>query len=159
MIIKRFVFLLFGLLSSAACLSQNSRYFSFADTSVSVGQIHKLQILYELDKAKIKPETMPSVDSLYKFMVRNAKVRIEIDVHSDSRPNRSCSKPTQNRAQSIADSLIKKGISINRIIAKGWGEKKLLISDEQIKKVKNKQEQEILHARNRRTEIKIIAVD
>ncbi len=156
---KNTILILFCLGFSCFSASQTKGNFSYTDTTFTVGQTRKIFVKYVLDKAKLLPESMPSIDSLYEFLEKNKNIKVVINVHSDSRPNRSCSKPTQNRAQSIADTLVKRGIDIGRIVAQGWGDRKLLVNEETIKKAKSKEEREVLHALNRRTEIKIYEIE
>jgi len=52
-----------------------------------------------------------------------------------------------------------KGINDKRLIAKGYGQTALLISDAQIKAAPTKPEKDALHAKNRRTEFKVLSFD
>ena len=54
--------------------------------------------------------------------------------------------------------LINKGIDSKRLLAQGYGEIKLIISDKEIEKLNTAQEKEEAHAINRRTEFKIIEI-
>ena len=49
-----------------------------------------------------------------------------------------------------------KGIESDRLIARGYGESNLLISDEEINKLPTEEAREAAHQRNRRTEFKVI---
>jgi outer membrane protein OmpA-like peptidoglycan-associated protein len=63
------------------------------------------------------------------------------------------------RAQLVGEALIAKGINRQRIQAKGWGNHKLLIRDETIKKAKTCDEKMALHIKNQRVVFKIVSWD
>jgi outer membrane protein OmpA-like peptidoglycan-associated protein len=151
------IFIICLTILTTSIISQ-TKTFNLSDSILAVGQEYTTrQIYFELGKAILKPESNPVLDSLVMFMNLNKKLKLEIGVHSDSRTNSNCcDKPTENRARSIAQYLINQSISPDRIVAKGYGESKLLIKDEQISKVKTKAKKEALHALNRRIVFKII---
>jgi len=151
------ILILFATILTTSVISQ-TKTFGFSDSIIVIGQEHTTrQIYFELGKATLKPESNPVLDSVVVFMNLNKKLKLEIGVHSDSRTNPNCcNKPTENRARSIAQYLINHSISPDRIVAKGYGEYKLLIKDEQVNKAKTKEEKEALHALNRRVVFKIV---
>src|SRR5690606_7066236 len=65
---------------------------------------------------------------------------------------------SQRRARAAVDYIISKGINPNRIVARGYGETQLLVSDEEIAALPT-EEREMAHQRNRRTEFKILTYD
>lgn len=112
-------------------------------------------ILYDLAKWDLRPESMTELDKLVEFLTINDNIKVELSSHTDSRASRSYNQTlSQKRAQSCVDYLIQKGIDKNRIIAKGYGESQLL---NECKDGVECSEEE--HQRNRRTEIKILSVD
>lgn len=139
-----------------------SNFFSLSDTVFKQNQIYRTyNIKFELAKWVFKSDSYPTLDSIAVFMKAHPSCKIEVGVHSDSRvnPKSSSSGLYQNRAQAIADYLIKLNVSKDRMIPKGWGDRKLLISDAEITKVKTKEEKEKLHSMNRRVELKIIGIN
>ena len=112
-------------------------------------------ILYDLAKWYLRPESMVELDKLVEFLKVNDNIRVELSSHTDSRASRSYNQTlSQKRAQSCVDYLIDHGIDASRIVAKGYGESKLL--NECSDGVECSEEE---HQRNRRTEIKILSVD
>jgi peptidoglycan-associated lipoprotein len=104
--------------------------------------------------------SMDSLNFLYKTLIDNPTIIIELSAHTDSRGSDKLNDPlSQARAQACVDYLISKGIPAERMKAKGWGKHKLKISDAQIAKAKTKEEKEALHAMNRRTVFKILSWD
>ncbi|MBS1646869.1 MAG: PD40 domain-containing protein [Bacteroidetes bacterium] len=101
-----------------------------------------------------------SLNYLYKTLMDNPTIVVELSAHTDSRGSDKLNDPlSQARAQTCVDYLISKGIPKERMVAKGWGKHKLKISDAQIAKAKTKEEKEALHAINRRTVFRILNWD
>jgi outer membrane protein OmpA-like peptidoglycan-associated protein len=73
--------------------------------------------------------SIPSIMSLYKLLDRNKKLKIKLIGHSnghDMMGEKGILKFTQNRALSIQDFLVKKGIDISRIQIEGKGDHEML---------------------------------
>ncbi|MFQ5448277.1 MAG: OmpA family protein, partial [Saprospiraceae bacterium] len=80
-------------------------------------------IYYDFDKWDIRTDARPTLDKLARNMELNPDIRIQLASHTDCRGNdRYNLDLSQKRAQSAVDYLISKGISANRLIAKGFGE-------------------------------------
>jgi peptidoglycan-associated lipoprotein len=117
-------------------------------------------ILFETAKWDVRPQFQDSLNFLYNVLIKNPTIIIELSAHTDSRgTTKSNDELSQKRAQSCVDYLISKGIPKERMIAKGWGERKLKIPDAQITKEKTKEGKEALHAINRRVVFKILSWD
>lgn len=111
-------------------------------------------IFYDLGKADLRPESMVELDKLAAFLIENSNVKVELSSHTDSRASDSYNlKLSQKRAEAAVNYLIKKGVSKENIIAKGYGEKQLV---NRCSNGVNCSEEE--HQQNRRTEIKILEV-
>jgi peptidoglycan-associated lipoprotein len=119
------------------------------------------QILYELAKSELLPQSKDSLSFLYQTLVDNPSIVIELNSHTDSRGDAAKNQElSQARAQSCVDYLVnEKKINPARIQAKGYGKTQLLITDDVIEKAKTKEEKEALHALNRRTAFKILNWD
>lgn len=118
-----------------------------------VGGNNILPILYEYNSARITPASAKIIDdNLLKLMRDKPALRIEIMSHTDSRGNDDYNMSlSQQRAQSVVNHLVNKGINRNRLVAKGFGETRL----------KNRcangvQCSEAEHQANRRTEFRIL---
>ncbi len=109
-------------------------------------------IYYDLDKFNIKPEAARELDKLVQTLKDNPGIRIELSSHTDSRQtDRYNQMLSQLRAQSAVDYIISNGIARDRLVAKGYGETKL------INKCKDGVScAEDQHQENRRTEFKIL---
>ena len=81
-------------------------------------------------------------------------IKVELSAHTDSRgSSRDNLNLSQRRAQSCVNYLIKKGIPKGNIVAKGYGEEKLVNGCKD-----NVECTEEEHQANRRTEIKVLSV-
>lgn len=119
------------------------------------------EVRYPLNDYHLLPESKDSLNYLYQIMVDNPSIVVELNSHTDSRGDAASNMTlSAARAQSCVDYLVKeKGINEKRLVAKGYGKTQLLISDDVIKKAASKEEQEALHAKNRRTSFKILSFD
>jgi outer membrane protein OmpA-like peptidoglycan-associated protein len=91
----------------------------------------------------------------------NPTIVIELQSHTDSRGNdKSNQTLSEARAKTCVDYLIdKKKIPAARLTYKGFGEKKLLVTDAQIAKEPTKEGKNALHQKNRRTVFRIVNWD
>ena len=120
-------------------------------------------VLYPLGSAELLvDETVNSKDSLnylVDLLERNENLVIQLEAHTDSRGSSSANKAlSQDRAETCVNYLIERGIARDRLVAKGYGEDALLVSDAEINKMPAG-ERENAHQRNRRTVFKIIRFD
>ncbi len=84
-------------------------------------------IYYDLDKADIREDSKPVLDSLVTLLNKYPRIHIEIGSHTDCRSSKEYNLTlSQKRAQSVVDYLIAKGIQPDRLIAKGYGESRLV---------------------------------
>lgn len=115
--------------------------------------INLKNIYYATGSSQIKQEASSDLDRLVLFLTDNPNVKIEIASHSDSRGIASNNLIlSKQRAQEVVNYLKLKNINENRIIAKGYGETRLLNEcKDGVKCTETKHEQ------NRRTEFKVIS--
>lgn len=117
-------------------------------------------ILYEFNKTTLTDQARDSLEVLYKTLVDNPTIVIELLANTDSRGSDSYNlNLSQGRAKSAVDYLVSRGIARERMVPKGMGETNLLISDEEIAKLPTEEEREAAHQLNRRTEFRIIGTD
>jgi outer membrane protein OmpA-like peptidoglycan-associated protein len=109
-------------------------------------------ILFEFNKADLQAQSQITLDKVVLAMQNNEKFSVELSAHSDSKGSNSYNlKLSEQRANAAKQYIIDKGINSERIIAKGFGETKLLnnCADGVICS-------EDEHAVNRRLEFKLI---
>jgi outer membrane protein OmpA-like peptidoglycan-associated protein len=118
-----------------------------------LGKNNILPILYDYNSARITADSKGIIDNnLLKLMKDKPGLNIEILSHTDSRGNSDYNKSlSQQRAQSVVNYLVNKGIDRERLVAKGLGETQLL--NRCADGVECTEEE---HQKNRRTEFRII---
>ena len=79
-------------------------------------------IYFAYDKAELAPESKAELEQLITFLIQNPDLKIEIAAHTDNKGDANYNlKLSQERAKSVADYLVSKGIHANRLVAKGYG--------------------------------------
>ena len=113
-------------------------------------QVRLDNIFFELNSSDLKNESVVELNKIIKFMASNPFLVIEIGGHTDNSGSKAYNlNLSDNRARSVKDALVQRGIPSDRIQTKGYGMSVPLNT--------NSSEQE--RALNRRTELKIIAVE
>ena len=108
-------------------------------------------IYYDLNKAEIRTDAAFILDSLVLMLEDNPEIYIELGSHTDDRNTDAYNLDlSQRRAKSAVDYLIGRGIQSKRVLAKGYGETKLMIQNAKT---------EAEHQINRRTEFKVLKYD
>ena len=114
-------------------------------------------IFYDYNKSTLRDASFNELDKVIELLNANPKMKIELSAHTDSRGSDAYNKNlSQKRAQSCVDYLLTKGIAKERLVAKGYGESQLVVTDDSIEKLSSVEEKEDGHQRNRRTEFKIL---
>ncbi len=135
-------------------------------------------IFFDLNSAKLRPESLISLDKLVETLNENDNITIELGSHTDSRASDEYNlELSKRRAQSVVNYLIEKGISRDRLVAKGYGESVPKVVDKQdhelypflpvgttlndsyIYSLKDEDQQEMAHFLNRRTEFRVLSTD
>lgn len=143
---------------------------------IKKGEIELEGIEYDYDSDKLRPASLLVLDKLYDILELNDNLIVDINSHTDCRGSDAYNlKLSQRRAQSCVNYLISKGIDSKRLVAHGYGEtqptkymsedrkpildkngKEIKLTEQFIKTVKSKDEQERLHQLNRRTAFKVV---
>ena len=85
-----------------------------------------IPIFYELASARLTPASKRVIDETLLPILNDKPVSIEILSHTDSRGNDDYNMSlSQQRANSVVNYLVSKGISRSRLSAKGYGESRL----------------------------------
>jgi peptidoglycan-associated lipoprotein len=125
-----------------------------------VAEIEFPAVLYDLGKADLRPESKDSLDYLYQTLVDNPDIVIELSAHTDSRgDNLKNLKLSEDRSKACYNYLVSKGIPADRMVSKGYGEERLLISDKVITSLATEEEKEAAHQKNRRTVFTVLRRD
>jgi outer membrane protein OmpA-like peptidoglycan-associated protein/tetratricopeptide (TPR) repeat protein len=104
-------------------------------------------IFFEFDSYKLKEESKVELNKLLEFLNLNPDLKAEISGHTDNIGTDAYNqKLSRDRARSVVNHLISRGIDISRLSFEGYGSSKPLASNET----------EEGRAQNRRTEFKIM---
>ena len=80
---------------------------------------------FDNDKSILRPDAFPVLDEVAETLSRYPEVRVEIAGHTDWNNTDAYNQGlSERRAQSVMDYLISKGVTANRMAAKGYGESK-----------------------------------
>ena len=109
-------------------------------------------VLYDFNKATLKAESLPMLDTLVHLMQRYPDMAVELGAHTDNVGTDKYNKDlSERRAQSVVKYLVTQGIDASRLTAVGYGETKPVSPN----KIKGKDNPEG-RAKNRRTEFKVL---
>lgn len=105
-------------------------------------------VYFDFAKASLRTESFPALDNLAECLKAKPKMIVEIGGHTDDVGDDASNMTlSQQRAESVRNYLMKKGIAANRVIAKGYGETQPVTTGT------SDQDRQM----NRRTEVKILS--
>jgi outer membrane protein OmpA-like peptidoglycan-associated protein len=114
-------------------------------------------IYFDLNSSYLRSDAKTELDRIVEIMKENAAIIVELRSHTDSQGELKYNTwLSDRRAKSSANYIISQGISKDRIAGKGFGQSQLVVTDEEIKLAKTKEEKEALHQQNRRTEFIVV---
>jgi len=124
---------------------------NFKLQALEVGEQVRLDnIFFELNSYDLKDESATELNKIIQFMESNPFLVVEIGGHTDNSGSKNYNLDlSEQRAQSVKSALAQRGLPLDRIQTKGYGMSIPLNA--------NSSEEE--RAVNRRTELKIIAVE
>lgn len=148
-----------GLTESTTFLKEFFITFTAPDKAIEFPEVR-----YAYNKADLlvndEVNSLDSLDFLYNVLIDNPTIIIELQAHTDSRGSDSYNRDlSQRRAESCVAYLQSKGIPAERMVARGYGESRLRITDAQIARMSTEEEKEAAHQKNRRTEFTVLSFD
>jgi len=106
-------------------------------------------VFFPTNSFELSEQSHTELNKVIQFLNGNPKVMIELAGHTDNVGDKKSNMVlSQNRAKSVYDFLISKGVSANRISFKGYGDSQPIDSNES----------ETGRSSNRRTEFRITSV-
>jgi outer membrane protein OmpA-like peptidoglycan-associated protein len=111
-----------------------------------------LPVFYELGSARLTSASKRTIDETLLPLLKESNVNIEVMSHTDSTGDAGFNQSlSQQRANSVVNYLVSKGVSRSRLTARGFGETRLTNRCS-----KGVECSEAEHQRNRRTEFRVI---
>jgi len=102
-------------------------------------------ILFDVDKATIKPESMGTINSIYNMLQKDQSLKFEIDGHTDNTGNPAHNLTlSQQRADAVKAQLVSMGIDASRLSTKGFGDTKPLGANDTPEEKANNRRVELL---------------
>ncbi|MBS1654480.1 MAG: OmpA family protein [Bacteroidetes bacterium] len=91
---------------------------------IEIGQVVRLNnVFFDFDKWDLRPESYVELDRVVKLLNDNPAIQIELSAHTDSKGSDEYNfKLSDNRARSVMEYIISKGISADRLTSHGYGE-------------------------------------
>jgi len=91
---------------------------------IEIGQVVRLNnVFFDFDKWDLRPESFVELDRVVKLLQENPAIEIEMSAHTDSYGSDDYNiKLSDNRARSVMEYILSKGITTNRITSHGYGE-------------------------------------
>ncbi len=91
---------------------------------IEVGSVVRLNnVFFDFDKWDLRPESFVELDRVVKLLQENPAIEIEMSAHTDSWGKDEYNmKLSDNRAKSVMDYILSKGIDPKRISSHGYGE-------------------------------------
>jgi outer membrane protein OmpA-like peptidoglycan-associated protein/tetratricopeptide (TPR) repeat protein len=109
---------------SVARLAGNTLCFSLASIEKQFTKNFK-NVFFEINSAQLMPSSNVELNALVTYLMNTPNAHILIEGHTDNTGNNAANLTlSSNRAQAIAQYLINKGITKNRISTKGYGASK-----------------------------------
>ncbi len=109
----------------------------------------RVEVFFKTNSAKLLPRSFDTLNDMAQIIITNKTIgKVEVQGHTDDVGNaRRNMKLSQARADSVRDYLIERGVSPDRLVAKGYGESVPAVS---IKGIRKRKERKAAREKNRR---------
>ena len=93
---------------------------------IEIGQVVRLNnVFFDFDKWDLRPESFLELNRVVKLLEENPNIVIEMSAHTDSYGSDDYNiRLSDNRARSVMEYILSKGLTPSRISSKGYGETK-----------------------------------
>jgi len=121
---------------------------------IEIGQVVRLNnVFFDFDKWDLRPESFVELDRVVKLLQENPAIEIEMSAHTDSHGSDEYNlKLSDNRARSVMEYILSKGIAPGRITSHGYGETMPVAPNSNADGSDNPENRQL----NRRVEFKIL---
>jgi len=99
---------------------------------IEIGQVVRLNnVFFDFDKWDLRPESFVELNRVVDLLKQNPSIVIEMSAHTDSYGSDDYNyKLSENRARSVMEYILSKGIATSRISSKGYGETKPVVEND-----------------------------
>jgi len=99
---------------------------------IEIGQVVRLNnVFFDFDKWELRPESFVELDRVVTLLNENPAIVIEMSAHTDAYGSDDYNfKLSDNRAKSVREYILSKGIPESRITSQGYGETKPVATNE-----------------------------
>jgi peptidoglycan-associated lipoprotein len=112
-------------------------------------------IYYDFNKFDIRQDAAVELNKLVQLLIDNPEIKIELSSHTDSVDTEEYNDwLSQKRADAAVEYIVRNGIAPDRLVAKGYGERKPIARNTN----PNGTDNPVGRQRNRRTEFKILEI-
>ncbi|MFZ2906402.1 MAG: OmpA family protein [Cyclobacteriaceae bacterium] len=112
-------------------------------------------IYYDFNKFDIRQDAATELDKLVQLLIDNPEIKIELSSHTDSVDTEEYNDwLSQKRADAAVEYIVRHGIAPDRLVAKGYGERKPIARNTN----PNGTDNPVGRQKNRRTEFKILEI-
>lgn len=121
---------------------------------IEIGQVFRLNnVFFDFDKYSLRPESFVELDRVVNFLNEYPNIEIEMSAHTDSKGADEYNMVlSDNRARSVMEYILSKGIAASRIVSHGYGETKPVVPNANPDGSDNPDGRQL----NRRVEFKIL---
>ena len=123
----------------------------FKGQKLVTGEVVRLdRVQFKADSPNLDSASFSALEEVYRFLVNNPSVAVEIGGHTNNiPPDDYCDRLSSDRARTVTDYLVGKGISPDRLQYKGYGKRKPIADNKTSQGLKL----------NQRVEVKILKVE
>jgi outer membrane protein OmpA-like peptidoglycan-associated protein len=123
----------------------------FKGQKLVTGEVVRLdRVQFKADSPNLDSASFSALEEVYRFLANNPNVAVEVGGHTNNiPPDDYCDKLSGDRARTVTDYLISKGISPDRLQYKGYGKRKPIADNKTSQGLKL----------NQRVEVKILKVE
>ncbi|MFT4022590.1 MAG: OmpA family protein [Flavihumibacter sp.] len=99
---------------------------------IEIGSVVRLNnVFFDFDKSTLRPESFIELDRVVKLLEENPSIEIEMSAHTDSYGSDEYNfRLSDNRARSVREYLLSKGIDPGRITSQGYGETRPVVPND-----------------------------
>lgn len=159
---RYFFITLLTILAASSAAQDRDTTFEFTDTTFTAGAVHHLPIAFHFSKSGMIEDSaaVASLEYLAEFAKTHPNLQLQLEHHTDTRGNALYNqKLSESRIKAVHMYMqVKFAIDVQQIIWKGVGEEKPIYPTAMIESMSSEGEQNAAHAANRRTLVRIVAI-